>query len=95
MKAVREAPGGKLRNGLSGADLLDPRRCLPPPVPARDQHRGGHPVLNASLPGETDNGQEKSPSSMGRKRTMDGRIQNGLIGKHCIGGDKTGLIGSH
>ena len=50
------------------------------------------PMLNPSPPGETDDGQTHSPSSVRRKWTTDRRTQTGQIGPHGIGGDNIGLI---
>ena len=51
------------------------------------------PLLNNSLPRETNDGRAKSPSFMGTKLMTDVRRQTGLIGNHGIGRDNIGLIG--
>ena len=61
-----------------------------------DRHKGWYirsAMIHTSLPRETDDGRTNPPSSMGRKWTMNGRRQTGLIGKYGIGGDNIGLIG--
>ena len=48
-------------------------------------------MLNPSATRETDYGWSKSPSSKGSERTMDRRIQTGLLCYHNIGGYNIGL----
>ena len=78
----------------SGAHISSPQR-MPVSMHATCHLLTCEGVLNTPPPGETDDGQTKSPSSRGRKRKTDGRRQTCLICKHGIGRDKIGLIDIH